>query len=497
MGSRTALVEDLLERFAHVPREAVFKEDLLRGGVAFDASALSDNESGDVKPKSYFIFSFDHGTLPELGEAALRRPPEEIILTGGPYDLRRTVVSVRVNPSSPYRVAADEDGVLGLYLDGARIADVGVPPMPEYYRHTLSNGKSVMEVAPTIQWGYLIYLTVFRVCQYFGAKEECQYCDINHNWRQHKAAGRPYTGVKDVEEVLEALEIIDKYDTQRASTAYTLTGGAITKTVSGRDEADFYGHYAKAIEERFPGRWIGKVVAQALPKPDVQRFKDYGVQIYHPNFEVWDEYLFKMYCPGKERYVGRDEWHRRILDSADVFGARNVIPNFVAGVEMAEPFGFKTVDEAIASTTEGLRFFMSHGITPRFTTWCPEPTTPSARPTRTARPWSTTSGSWRPTGRRWRTSDSPPRPDTARPDRAARSSPSAPSWTASRRSAHWRSEFPPPRGCGGRPGFPAGAAAASVCAGAPRPGVRMSARRGPGRARAGIRMRRLSLVRKA
>ncbi|MFD0070768.1 radical SAM protein, partial [Streptomyces sp. NPDC127574] len=104
MGSRTALVEDLMERFPHVPREAVFKEDLLRGGVAFDASALSDNEKGDVKPKSYFIFSFDHGTLPELGEAALRRPPEEIILTGGPYDLRRTVVSVRVNPSSPYRV---------------------------------------------------------------------------------------------------------------------------------------------------------------------------------------------------------------------------------------------------------------------------------------------------------------------------------------------------------------------------------------------------------
>lgn len=101
MDSRTALVEDLMERFPNVPREAVFKEDLLRGGVAFDPSALSDNESGEVKPKSYFIFSFDHGTLPELGEAALRRPPEEIILTGGPYDLRRTVVSVRVNPASP------------------------------------------------------------------------------------------------------------------------------------------------------------------------------------------------------------------------------------------------------------------------------------------------------------------------------------------------------------------------------------------------------------
>lgn len=378
--SRTELVEDLMERYPEVPREAVIKEDLLRGGMAFDESALSGSTdgggSGEVKPKSYFIFSFDHRTLPELGAAALNRPPEEIVLTGGPYELRRTVVSVRVNPDSPYRVGAGEDGTLGLYLDGARIADVGLPPMPDYYRHTLANGKSVMEVAPTIQWGYLIYLTVFRVCQYFGAKEECQYCDINHNWRQHKAAGRPYTGVKPVEEVLEALELIDRHDTGRASQAYTLTGGAITSQVGGRDEADFYGQYAKAIESRFPGRWIGKVVAQALPRDDVQRFHDYGVRIYHPNFEVWDKRLFELYCPGKERYVGRAEWHRRILDSAEVFGASNVIPNFVAGVEMAQPFGFATVDEAIASTREGLRFFMSHGIVPRFTTWCPEPTTP-------------------------------------------------------------------------------------------------------------------------
>src|SRR6185503_30211 len=108
--------------------------------------------------------------------------------------------------------------------------------------------------------------------------------------------------------------------------------------------------YAQAIEERFPGRWIGKVVAQALPRADAQRFKDYGISIYHPNYEVWDKRLFELYCPGKERYVGRAEWHRRILESAEVFGPRNVIPNF-----------------------------MSRGITPRFTTWCPEPTTPLGR----------------------------------------------------------------------------------------------------------------------
>jgi hypothetical protein len=374
-GVRTDLIEGLMARFPQIPPEAVLKEDLLRTGIAFDESALTENLDGEVKPKSYFIFSFDQKPLAELGEAAKRRPPEEVALTGGPYELRRTIVSVRVNPGSPYRVARNGAG-LKLALDGRDVADVTLPPMPEYYRHPLENGKTVMETAPTIQWGYLIYLTVLRLCQYFGAKEECQFCDINHNWRQHKKEGRPYTGVKPVADVLEALELIDRYDTGKTSKAYTLTGGSVTSTVDGLAEADFYGRYAQAIEERFPGRWIGKVVAQALPRSDVQRYKDYGITIYHPNYEVWDKRLFSLISPGKERYVGREEWHRRIFDAAEVFGPRYVIPNFVAGVEMAKPYGFATVDEAIASTTEGLDYFMSKGITPRFTTWCPEPTTP-------------------------------------------------------------------------------------------------------------------------
>ncbi len=371
--TRTALVEGLMARFPHIPREAVLKEDLLRTGIAFDESALTDNLDGEVKPKSYFIFSFDQKPLAELGEAAKRRPPEEIALTGGPYGLRRTIVSVRVNPDSPYRMSGRE-----LTLDGRMVADVTLPPLPEYYRHTLANGKTVMETAPTIQWGYLIYLTVLRLCQYFGAKEECRFCDINHNWRQHKQAGRPYTGIKPVDDVLEALAIIAEHD-DGASHAYTLTGGSVTSTVDGLAEADFYGRYAQAIEERFPGRWIGKVVAQALPRKEVERYRAYGIRIYHPNYEVWDERLFSIICPGKERYVGRDEWHGRILDAAEVFGPRYVIPNFVAGIELARPFGFGTIGEAIASTVEGLDFFMSRGITPRFTTWCPEPTTPLGR----------------------------------------------------------------------------------------------------------------------
>jgi hypothetical protein len=228
-----------------------------------------------------------------------------------------------------------------------------------------------MDICPTIEWGYLLYLTTFRLCQYFGAQEECQFCDINENYRQQRKAGRPYTSVKTVEEIIDALEIIASTDSE--SKAYTVTGGSITSKLDGRSETEFYVRYPEAIEKRFPGRWISKIVVQALPKDHVQRFRDAGVRIYHPNYEIWDKRLFDIICAGKARYIGRDEWIRRIFNAADVFGPENVIPNFVAGVEMSKPHGFVSVDSAIASTAEGLDFFMSHGISPRFTTWCPEP----------------------------------------------------------------------------------------------------------------------------
>jgi hypothetical protein len=361
-------IEDVAERYPDIPMEVVVKEDLLRRGMAWAPEALE--VAGSYKLKAYFICSFDMVPISEMGQKEHLKAPEEVRLIGGARNFKPIVVSVRLNPSSPYRVES-EDGSLVLELEGDPIARVELQKSPEYYKRKLANGKPIADIAPTIEWGYLLYLTAFRLCQYFGAQEECQFCDINENYRQQTKSGRPYTSVKSVEEIVEALEIIAATDAE--SKAYTVTGGSITGYLEGKSEVDFYIRYPEAIEKRWPGRWISKIVVQALPKDEVQRFRDAGVRIYHPNFEIWDRRLFELYCPGKARYVGWDEWMRRILDAADVFGPEGVIPNFVAGVEMAPPAGFSSVDDAIHSTAEGLEFFMSHGVSPRFTTWCPEP----------------------------------------------------------------------------------------------------------------------------
>ncbi len=368
---RLAEIGRLQQMLPDLPVETLIKEDLLRLGISFSREALQYCAS--FKSKSYFIFSFDMVSINEMNQQENLHAPEEIQLVDGPWNLRRTTVSVRVNPSSPWNATLDGESLL-LRCGEETISTIQLQEIPEYYQKNLASGQPVHEVAPTIEWGYLVYLTVYRKCQYFGFKEECTFCDINENYRQQVSAGRPYRTVKPLDDVLEALAIIDEVDDR--SKAYTLTGGSITSKLRGQGEAEFYASYARAIEERFCGRWIPKAVTQALPVEEQRILKDAGIRIFHPNYEIWDQRLFSIICPGKESYVGRSEWHRRIIAAGDVFGAENVIPNFVAGIEMSHPHGYTDPEAAVDSTREGLEFFMSHGICPRFTVWCPEPLSP-------------------------------------------------------------------------------------------------------------------------
>ncbi len=383
-NTRTTIedIEAFKQSYSDLPCEAIIKQDILRLGLDFDPKSLEietssfgeqgDQVRGKFKSKDYFIFTFDHVPLEEQPQGIRFRMPEEIRISGGSFELLPTIISVRSSPGSPYRICKYEQRP-ALFLGNQFLAEVEYPPVPGYYQHTTSAGKSPGEIAPVIEWGYLIYLTVFRNCQYFGKDEECAFCDINHNYRQQKGQGRPYTGVKSLEEILEVLSWIDQED--QVAEAYTITGGSVTKVLRGKREEDFYFEYAEGIQKRFGSRWIGKIVTQAWEKQELHRFHDVGIQIYHPNYEVWDEKLFKLLCPGKSAFIGREQWVRRIIDAANVFGPSCVIPNFVAGVELSQPYGFASVGEAVHSTAEGLDFFMSHGVVPRFTTWCPEPFT--------------------------------------------------------------------------------------------------------------------------
>ena len=258
-------------------------------------------------------------------------------------------------------------------LDGKEICEVYFPKPLKYYTRKFDDGTAYHEI---IAFGY--FVTVFRNCQYWGPDEECRFCDININARQMKES-KDFTfnaPVKPVEYMVEVARSIEEDATEEVGFAppidFLITGGTILKTLHGKDELAFLfgirlgaqvGRPAALREP--PNQWPGQRNHEALPGR--------GRGLSSLEHGGLGQAAFRMDQPGKNRRVGWDGWVRSMIDEVDVFGEGNVRPNFVGGVEMAKPYGFETVGEAVKSTSDGVDFMMRNGIIPRFNQWRREP----------------------------------------------------------------------------------------------------------------------------
>jgi len=270
------------------------------------------------------------------------------------------------------------DGKIVVCEDGIPVADVSYPSKPDYYGKTLACGTKYEQVVPLLYDSYS-FITTIRSCHYWGAKEECKFCDINHNLREAgKLSGDQVIAgaIKDKDQVVEVLgAMAAEKDPAVRLINVLMTGGSIMKPIRrGADNAvDFNIPYVEAIREKIGNRIPIVMITESQPMDKLKRLKDAGVTTHNANLEVWDKDLFKEICPGKEKFIGYDKWLRRLLESVDVMGEGRVSPNMVSGIEMARPWGFKSVKKAAASAREGFEYMMSHGVVPHLDTWCIEP----------------------------------------------------------------------------------------------------------------------------
>jgi hypothetical protein len=365
-------LEQYFRRFPDVPREVIVKIELLSRGHWFTDAALAVTNGSLVK--SYRLFSYDLVPMDQFKRNEAHQVPEWFYLFQGPYDLRTVVVQTTLDPSSPYVIDVVE-GRLVLTDGHEIICNVSYPVKPDYYAKQFSDGVRYQEI---IAYGY--FVTVFRNCQYWGPKEECRFCDINENARQMKESktftvNAPVKRVDYVEEVgREVSREVLAREGHQAGVRFLITGGTIIKTLHGANENEFYARYLRALKYGGPRRHVG-LQTNAKTKEEIKWLHGEGMDEHDANMEVWDRRLFEWINPGKNRRIGYDEWIKRMLDSVDVLGESNVRPNFVGGIEMAKPHGFATIEEALASTTEGLGVMMSHGVDPRFNQWRREPKT--------------------------------------------------------------------------------------------------------------------------
>ena len=367
---RTEFLEDYFRKYPETPKEIVIKADLLGMGHWFTDAALQATEGCSVK--TYRLFSYDLMTMSDMKRKESRKAPEHFTILGGMYGLRPVNVQTTIADTSPYLIDV-VDGRLVLTTGGKVICEVRYELAPRYYEKSFPDGTRYQEVV-----AYGSFITVFRTCQYWGPKEECRFCDINENARQMKQSkdfslSAPVKRVDQVAEVVNEIgrEVLE-LEGYAAPLSFVITGGTITNTLHGKTENEFYGEYVEAVKWGGPRRCV-HLQTNAKPKEEIRWFKSMGLDDHNANMEVWDRRLFEWINPGKARRVGWDNWVKWMCDSVDVMGDGNVTPNFVCGLEMAQPYGFKTVKEAVASTTEGLEVMMSHGVMPRFNQWRREP----------------------------------------------------------------------------------------------------------------------------
>ncbi|TAK35379.1 MAG: hypothetical protein EPO21_06420 [Chloroflexota bacterium] len=352
--------EQLVDRYPGVPRFVILKLDVQRRGIG-----LTDRAWDAVQAPYYrHRESTTYGVRRD--ENSGRASPGPLLLRDG------TTVLVSPGPGFGNTYTIDAvDGKFFIFDQGKQIDEVDFSPRPDYYGKKTSRGVPMESIASARP--QRIDIQPYRHCHFWDTGDQCKYCafftDRIEQRQLDSGKIQKELNLDDIHEtVKEALK-----EPGRFSQVNLTAGADYSGSEPFENEVNRYIAVLQAIGRNFTSRrFPSQLIAPAYTKKHIRRIYDEtGLSSYCPDIEVWDERLFKWICPGKDKWVGRDNWIRATLEAVDIFGWGNVYTNMVAGVEMAQPHGFKTVDEALKSSFEGCEFFAKHGVQMLSLVWRP------------------------------------------------------------------------------------------------------------------------------
>jgi hypothetical protein len=262
------------------------------------------------------------------------------------------------------------DGKLVL-ADGDEAAEeVEFWERPAFYDKVTSNGTPMWQVATARPQRLAIY--PYPKCTFWDIPGNgCKYCSLFASNRTVESVLRDEKFFQDVTEtVTEALKQKGRY------ASYMMTSGS---AIGGKevfdDEIDIYVKTLQAVGKAFKtDKFPVKLVASAFNEKQLRKLYDNtGITTYTTDLEVLNEKLFNWICPGKAKFVGYNEWKNRLYKAVEIFGRGNVNSGFVGGIEMAQPNGFTSEDDALESTLKEADEIASHGVSFAECVWTTDP----------------------------------------------------------------------------------------------------------------------------
>lgn len=354
-------IEELYKKFPDVHPNIILKTELLRLGIDISDSAISNfKQRDDLLWKGFHLFSYDWHKTKVYGD----KIPWFIHLEDGCFLMTRT------NETSPYLLnLQDGEFIIKEKETNEVIArKIWFERKPRWYDMKTKDGIHMGAICQG--QGRMMFVTINKYCEMWNKGEQCLFCNINATLKDQKAGGEDVVAKIKPEDVAETVKIAFEVDCHY-SILY-ISGGTILGKYQGQTELEFYITRINALREKL--QVLVPTTVQIAPYDDEgwKKLHETGVGSIQPNIEVWDKRLFKWICPGKDKYIGYDEWIKRTIRAVDFWGRGRVNPNFVLGVEMAKPYGFENVNDAVRSTSEGWDFLMRHGVLPRYNLWTQE-----------------------------------------------------------------------------------------------------------------------------
>lgn len=359
--SRSQLTfEEVSAKYPEFPRLIMLKTDIHRRGVFYTEKALEAVDVTKHQLGGTHIFGTRDGKLTQRPEAFILRDGTSVLSTPTPIE------------DNPY-IVDKIDGKLVLTDEGKILEEVFFWDKPDFYDQKTSSGALMQNIVSARP--QRLYLIPNRYCHFWSDDSGCRFCDIVNNLKQQKDEIDMQSKIKakDVSETIkEALKEPGRF------TAICITSGS---DFHGKDpfdkEVDYYIEILQAIGENFATeKFPSQLICSALTKEQLQRLYDEtGITSVTMDIEVLDERLFGEICPGKAKWVGYDEWKKRLVDAVEIFGRGRVNTGIVSGVELAKPYGFTSEEEALASTLAEAEDLASKGVSTVNMVWVPRPNT--------------------------------------------------------------------------------------------------------------------------
>jgi hypothetical protein len=349
-----------------LPAGAKLKLDLMFDGVRY-SDALGE-AAGHSFP-NFYPYRFQPGEHDPTGKGKATIPYLMITDTGTHLRIRGSGVSpwvVNGSRQSGYTLTNDRDAGRSIPID--------FEPLPAWMQATTSDGVPMAQCGVSVH-GDMAVINLAPGCEYFiadkqdGKSMRCGFCAYGAPNERSEQLGQVMQQVSLPEITFKRMqETLARVIEEAPIRHIYLVGGSM---MDPRQEGERYIEIARKVQEVVQRRIPVSCGSGAIPYECMEQLHAGNlVDNICFNLEVWSEPLFSTICPGKNRFVGYQEWINLLEQAVSLWGRGRVYSAMVAGIEL-EPEHKLSWQDAADIALQGAEEFCSKGIIPIYSLYWP------------------------------------------------------------------------------------------------------------------------------